>query len=102
MRPAGLKREWQGIRQEIKGYASSVHEQQSGGATALDYERYLASVVIARLVLEPVSEPEALRSAGACSLGVSSKDVAKLERCGYCVGVSQWIPQASSTRKTPS
>ena len=83
-----LKSLWSRTRHEIEGYAASVFGQQRGTnnpTTAADYERHFISVVCARLVLEPVSEPEALQCDAARRLQLGAAHVGMLKRSGCSV-----------------
>eukprot|EP00966_Prymnesium_polylepis_P202966 4702660-Prymnesium_polylepis.1 len=80
---ASLKKQWRCSRTDIEGYAAAVHRQQRGAenpTTAADYERHFVSVVLARLVLEPVREPIELQCDSARRMGFDSGHAQRLEQ----------------------
>ena len=88
--PAGaeqLRQRWRRTRREIEGFAESVHRQQrdANPTSRQDYENHFVNVVCARIVLEPMAAPAALRHGACAALRISPSHVARLERSGCCV-----------------
>ena len=76
---------WQRTLSDIQSFAGDVYKQCAHkSVSCADYERHFISVVVTRILLEPVMLPANLFSRAARALQIGPSDVADLDRHGYC------------------